>query len=146
MNQEQLIANLQRTLSNLQVLYVKLHNYHWNVKGKQFFGLHELTEGYYNYMAEQYDAIAERILQLGKKPLVTMKDYLENATLDESVKTDFTAEEVIDGLLADFDVLLKDFKEISGAAAELNDTTTANLADGNVEWLEKAIWMLKASK
>ncbi|WP_456407756.1 Dps family protein [Caldithrix abyssi] len=146
MNQEQLIGNLQRTLSNLQVLYVKLHNYHWNVKGKQFFGLHELTEGYYNYMTEQYDAIAERILQLGKKPLVTMKDYLEKATLDESAKTDFTAEEVIDGLLADFDVLLKDFKEISSAAAELNDTTTANLADGNVEWLEKAIWMLKASK
>ncbi|APF17160.1 Ferritin Dps family protein [Caldithrix abyssi DSM 13497] len=146
MNQELLIANLQRTLSNLQVLYVKLHNYHWNVKGKQFFGLHELTEGYYNYMTEQYDAIAERILQLGKKPLVTMKDYLEKATLDESAKTDFTAEEVIDGLLADFDVLLKDFKEISSAAAELNDTTTANLADGNVEWLEKAIWMLKASK
>lgn len=146
MQQKQLINKLNQNLSNLQVLYVKMHNFHWNVKGKQFFSIHELTESYYNFLAEQYDAVAERTLQLGAKPLVTLSEYLGNATIHENSKTEFTAEEVINGLLEDFSVLLKEFKEISEMASGLNDTTTANLADTNVEWLEKAIWMLKANQ
>ncbi len=146
MSQLNLVKVLNRNLANLQVLYVKLHNYHWNVQGKQFFSLHEVTEQYYNYITEQYDAVAERILQMGAKPLVTMKDYLQNATIMETSQDAFTSEQVIDGLLADFELLLNEYKEISQMAGELNDSTTVTLADGNIEWLEKAIWMLKASK
>lgn len=141
-----LISNLKRNVANLQLMYVKLHNYHWNVKGKQFFSLHGLTERYYDYITEQYDAVAERLLQLGEKPPVTMKAYLENATLQENSQTDFSAEQVVDGLIADFDVLLGEFREMSQLAGEAGDSTTVNLADGNIEWLEKAIWMLKANQ
>jgi len=143
---QQLTQLMNRNLANLQVLYVKLHNYHWNVKGKQFFAIHEATEGYYNHVAEQYDAIAERLLQLNEKPLVTMKDYLSVATISESTENDFTPEQVIDHLLADFSALLKDYKEIAEAADSIGDRTTANMADENIEWLEKVIWMLNASK
>ncbi len=141
-----LIELMNRNLANLQVLYVKLHNYHWNVKGRQFFAIHEVTEKYYNYITEQYDAVAERLLQLGQKPLTTMKDYLTSATIKESDQTEFTTEQVIENLIADFSQLLEDFKEISSLAGENNDSTTVNLADSNIEWLEKAIWMLQASK
>lgn len=145
MNQK-LVSNLKRNVANLHLMYVKLHNYHWNVKGKQFFSLHELTERYYDFIAEQYDAVAERLLQLGEKPPVTMKAYLENATLQENSQTDFSAEQVVGGLVSDFDALLGEFREISQLAGEAGDSTTVNLVDGNIEWLEKAIWMLKANQ
>ena len=71
MDSNQLVELLNKNLANMQVLYVKLHNYHWNVKGINFKPIHEMTEAYYNYFAEQYDEVAERIVQLGGKPLVT---------------------------------------------------------------------------
>ncbi len=146
MEHKQLIDKLNTNVANLQVLYVKLHNYHWNVRGAQFFSIHQVTESYYDYMAEQYDAIAERILQLGAKPLTTLKEYLDNATLQEEQGKDFEPPYILDRLIEDFNQLKKDFKEISDLANEINDQTTVAMADENVAWLEKAIWMLNASK
>ena len=146
MERKQLIDKLNTNVANLQVLYVKLHNYHWNVRGAQFFSIHQVTESYYDYMAEQYDAIAERILQLGAKPLTTLKEYLDNATLQEEQGKDFEPPYILDRLIEDFNQLKKDFKEISDLANEINDQTTVAMADENVAWLEKAIWMLNASK
>ncbi len=146
MERKQLIDKLNTNVANLQVLYVKLHNYHWNVRGAQFFSIHQVTESYYDYMAEQYDAIAERILQLGAKPLTTLKEYLDNATLQEEQGKDFDPPYILDRLIEDFNQLKKDFKEISDLANEINDQTTVAMADENVAWLEKAIWMLNASK
>ena len=146
MEHKQLIDKLNTNVANLQVLYVKLHNYHWNVRGAQFFSIHQVTESYYDYIAEQYDAIAERILQLGAKPLTTLKEYLDNATLQEEQGKDFEPPYILDRLIEDFNQLKKDFKEISDLANEINDQTTVAMADENVAWLEKAIWMLNASK
>lgn len=146
MEHKQLIDKLNTNVANLQVLYVKLHNYHWNVRGAQFFSIHQVTESYYDYIAEQYDAIAERILQLGAKPLTTLKEYLDNATLQEEQGKDFDPPYILDRLIEDFNQLKKDFKEISDLANEINDQTTVAMADENVAWLEKAIWMLNASK
>ena len=78
MKNDKLVNQLNQNLADVQVLYVKLHNYHWNVKGAHFFGIHNVTEGYYDYFAKQYDDIAEWILQIGSKPLTTMKEYLVN--------------------------------------------------------------------
>ncbi len=146
MANKSLIEQLNRNVANLQLLYVKLHNYHWNVKGPQFFSIHQVTESYYEYITEQYDAVAERILQLGAKPLATMKEYLQTATLNEETGNSFEPAFILDHLIADFEQLRNDFVEISKLANELNDVTTAALADENVAWFEKAIWMLKSSK
>lgn len=140
-----LIDKLNKTLSDIQVVYVKLHNYHWNVQGPHFFNIHNLTEEYYEYFAEQYDEIAERVLQLGGTPFSRMKDYLEHATVKEDSNTVFTAQPVLQNLLNDFGYLQQEFKKLSVQAAETGDTTTGNLADDNVQWLEKAMWMLSAS-
>lgn len=145
MKSNKIIGMLNKNLANLQVLYVKLHNYHWNVKGMNFKQVHELTEAYYNYFAEQYDEVAERIVQLGGKPFATLQDYLVNASLKEESKKTFEVKYVLKSLLPDFEKLNKDFKEISKDAAETGDMPTAGLADANVSWLEKQIWMIKAS-
>ncbi len=140
------VNKLNQTVANLHVLYVKLHNYHWNVKGEQFFNIHKVTEDYYNYVAEQYDELAERILQLGGKPYSTVKEYLENATIRDEEKKYFTAREVLEGLENDFRQLLGDFQEISRLAGEAGDVPTANIADENIQWLEKVLWMINATR
>lgn len=140
------VNKLNQTVANLHVLYVKLHNYHWNVKGEQFFNIHKVTEDYYNYVAEQYDELAERILQLGGKPYSTVKEYLENATIRDEEKKYFTAREVLEGLENDFRQLLGDFQEISRLAGEAGDVPTANIADENIQWLEKVLWMISATR
>lgn len=140
-----IIDLLNKNLANLQVLYVKLHNYHWNIKGITFKSIHEMTEVYYNYFAEQYDEVAERIVQLGGKPLSTLKDYIHNASINEETKNDFNNKFVLGSVLADFEKLHAQFKDISKIAGENNDSTTVNIADENIAWLEKQIWMIKAS-
>jgi starvation-inducible DNA-binding protein len=145
MKSNKLIEMLNRNLSNLQVLYVKLHNYHWNVKGMNFKPIHEMTEAYYDYFAEQYDEVAERIVQLGGKPFATLQDYLKNASVKEENKNVFDAKEVLNSVLADFEILNKEFKEISEVAGDSGDIPTANIADDNVAWLEKESWMIRAS-
>lgn len=145
MKSNKLIEMLNRNLSNLQVLYVKLHNYHWNVTGMNFKPIHEMTEAYYDYFAEQYDEVAERIVQLGGKPFATLQDYIKNASVKEENKYVFDAKEVLNSVLADFEFLNKEFKEISEVAGDSGDVPTANIADDNVAWLEKESWMIRAS-
>jgi starvation-inducible DNA-binding protein len=145
MKSNKLVELLNKNLANLQVLYVKLHNFHWNVKGMNFKPVHEMTETYYDYFAEQYDEVAERIVQLDGKPFATLQDYLKNASLKEEIKKTFELKYVLRSLLSDFEQLNKEFKEISKAAGDAGDVPTANIADDNVAWLEKQIWMIKAS-
>jgi len=145
MKSNKLIELLNKNLANLQVLYVKLHNYHWNVKGMNFKSIHEMTETYYDYFAEQYDEAAERVVQLGGKPLTTLQDYLNNASLNEESENEFDVKIVLNSVLADFEYLNKEFKVISKTANEMIDMTTASYADNNVAWLEKQIWMINAS-
>ncbi|MBN1302144.1 MAG: DNA starvation/stationary phase protection protein [Melioribacteraceae bacterium] len=145
MKNHKLIGLLNNNIANLQVLYVKLHNYHWNVKGINFMSVHELTEKYYDYFAEQYDEVAERVVQLGAKPLSSLQEYLKNARIQEEKGNVFDSKTVIESVLADFEMLNKDYKEIAQTAGEIDDAPTSALAEGNIAWLEKQIWMLKVS-
>lgn len=65
---ENLINNLNIYLSDLNVFYRKLQNYHWNIKGKSFFVVHAKLEEYYNEINEQIDEVAEHILAIGGIP------------------------------------------------------------------------------
>lgn len=134
--------NLTTIMSNAHVLYTKLHNYHWNVKGLEFYKIHEKTEELYNHFALLYDDIAERLLQIGETPVVTLKQILEMSTLKEEDKTSFDSPYVIKNILADFETLRVDFLNLSKLAQE--DATTQAYADEQVAFLEKEIWMLKA--
>ncbi len=145
MANSELVKKLNVNLSNLQLFYVKLHNYHWNVQGMNFKPLHEMTEAYYDYFAEQYDEVAERIVQLGGKPFGSLKEYLENATLEEVMDKTFDAKTVLSGVSKDFAALLAEFKDLRKAADEADDPTTVALAEDNIAWLEKESWMVNVS-
>ncbi|NLT51356.1 MAG: DNA starvation/stationary phase protection protein [Ignavibacteria bacterium] len=139
-----LINLLNKNLADLQILYVKLHNYHWNVKGSMFKPVHEQTEAYYDYIAEQFDKVAERIIQIGGKPSATLQEYLKKSTLKEESENSFDGKYVLSSVLSDFEFLNIQYKEISSLAGEGNDIPTSNIADDNIAWLEKEIWMIRA--
>ncbi|KAF6610761.1 DNA starvation/stationary phase protection protein, partial [Paenibacillus sp. EKM208P] len=64
---------LNRQVANLNVLYVKIHNYHWYVKGSSFYTLHVKFEELYNEVTLKMDEIAERLLALKGSPSATLK-------------------------------------------------------------------------
>lgn len=125
------------------VFYMKLHNLHWNVKGLLFKPIHAATEEIYDEFAEIFDTTAERIIQLGAKPFVTLESALKASKIKEDSKTSFKGEEVLKIVLKDCEYFLDSFKKLSKAAEKAGDSTSTDYANGVIAKFEKDIWMLK---
>lgn len=139
---ENLVKNLNCLLSDLNVFYRKLQNYHWNVKGKDFFTMHTKLEEYYDEINEQIDEIAEHILMLNNEPLGTMKDYLDNTCITEAKNEKIDECEVIKNIIADYGTLLKKVTEIKEEADNQKDYGTSSLMDNYISLYMKNLWML----
>lgn len=134
---------LNEQVANLNVLYVKLHNYHWYVKGGNFFILHAKFEEFYNEVTEQMDAIAERMLTLKWNPAATLKSYLDIATIQEaSGKEEPTT--MVQNLVEDFATLSESYQEGIDLAEKAGDVVTGDLLTGFKGNLEKHMWMLRS--
>lgn len=138
------VKKVNEYLSNLAVLNVKLHNIHWNVEGKQFVRVHNFTEEIYDAMFEKYDEIAEMLKMKEEKPLVTMKDYLENASVEESDKDVFSVQESLEMLKKDLELMKKLATEIRNEADEENDFETVAIFEDHVAFYSLNIWFTKA--
>lgn len=125
------------------VFYMKLHNLHWNIEGSMFKPIHEMTEGIYDNFADVFDDTAERVIQLGDKPVVTLAEALKVAKIKEESATKFDAKQVLKAVLGDFEYFAKAFKELSNLADDSGDKVTADYANAQLAALEKEIWMLK---
>ncbi|ERJ13108.1 Dps family protein [Haloplasma contractile] len=143
-NKTELTKLLNKEVANFGVLYTKLHNFHWYVKGKLFFQLHQKFEELYDETTGHFDEIAERILMLDEQPVATLKDFLELATIEEAKGTE-TTEEMIDSLLSDFEQLNNELGEGIEISEGLSDDVTADLLTGIRASLQKHIWMLKST-
>ena len=135
--------HLNRQIANWSVLYIKLHNYHWYVKGSQFFTLHAKFQEFYEEAALHVDEIAERLLAVKGRPLAKMSDYLDNASVKEASGSE-TAEEMVDQLIRDFTTVIGELKEGMEAAQTAGDETTADMLLAIHTSLEKHVWMLSA--
>lgn len=140
---QQLVNHLNRQLSNVNVLYVKLQNYHWYVKGENFFDLHSKFQELYEQLPEAIDEIAERILTIGGNPTGTLKSFVETASLEEARGGEDAAEMVA--------VLEEDYRKLAGEMIEgvklaesSNDVVTADLYTGLAASFEKTVWMLNS--
>lgn len=143
MGQVQVSDVLNKQIANWSVLFVKLHNYHWYVKGPQFFTLHDKFEQLYNEAALHIDELAERLLALGGTPVATMKEYIEVASIKEATGSE-AAEEMVDSIVTDFDTLISELKEGMEAAEQVGDETTADMLLAIHQSLEKHNWMLRS--
>jgi len=145
MSNDTLITFLNALVADHLILVMKLHNYHWNVRGSRFHSIHLLTEKYYDYFFKSYDELAERILQLGGSPLVTVKGSLAAARVKEAEETSFTELQVLEAVREDFQFLRSTGLEAADLAAEAGDGITEGMLFGFVAWLEKELWMLRAT-
>ena len=134
---------LNKQVASWTVLYVKLHNYHWYVKGSQFFTLHLKFEELYNEAALHVDELAERLLALGGKPIATMKGCLELSQIAEAAGAE-SAEQMVASISADFTSLIGDLKKGMDLADSMGDETTADILLAIHSGLEKHVWMLQS--
>ena len=139
----ELQLQLNQLVASWSVLYTKLHNFHWYVKGPSFFTLHEKFEELYNEASSHLDDIAERILALGGQPVATLKEHLEISEIKE-VSGSETAEQMVKILIQDVEIMMKNLKKGMSEAANENDDMTEDLLNSINQSLEKHVWMLKA--
>lgn len=139
---ENIIKDLNNFLSDLNVFYRKLQNYHWNIVGKDFFIIHAKLEEYYDEVNTQIDEIAEHILMLNGEPLGTMKDYLERTCIAEAKNEKVQDYVVFENIIADYEILLKKVVEIKKQSDEQNEYATSSLMDNYISTYTKILWML----
>ncbi|WP_142303777.1 Dps family protein, partial [Neobacillus soli] len=124
--ENQLVSVLNKQIANWSVLYMKLHNYHWFVKGGQFFTLHIKFEDFYNEAGLHVDELAERLLAIGGKPVATMKECLEISSINEATGNE-SAEVMVESVINDFSIIIGELKEGMSFASEINDETTGDM-------------------
>ena len=139
------VTQLNQIQADAHALFIKFHDYHWNVKGIQFFSVHEYTEKAYEDMAEIFDDVAERAIQLGGKAVTKPEELnkLSHPKIDN--KGSYTPTEVLNGILGEYEHLLGEFKKLEEVADKAKDSTTVAMAQDKIAKYEKAIWMLKAT-
>ena len=139
-----IVDALQVVLANQHVLYQKLRNYHWNVKGKHFMALHELFEQHYDELSKDIDEIAERIRSLGHYTNGTIAEYIKTATLKEGAAgiTDETV--MVKDLLKDYEHMISHMRGVSDVCAGNNDKGSEDIMVGLLQKLEKQSWMLRS--
>ena len=139
-----LVSNLNQLLADLNVLYRKVQNYHWNIKGKEFFQLHAKLEEYYDYINEQVDEVAEKILMIGGQPLGRLKDYLEISKIQEAENVKIS--DVLDSIEKDFKYIKDEILALKVEADNENNYEISALADELASGYSKAIWMISQAR
>lgn len=138
-------AILDHVLGNIHTLHVKLHQYHWYVKGPHFYTLHEKFEELYNANEEWFDTIAERLLASGHKPASTTKEFLEYSLLKEDPADKYlSGEEMVDKIIDDYRTTRDFVIRAIDLAGEENDMPLEDTLIGYKDHIDKTIWMLQA--
>ncbi|PRY72427.1 Dps family protein [Halomonas ventosae] len=139
----QLAEKLNELLANYQIFYMNVRGYHWNVKGRQFFQLHEKFEEFYTDLLTKVDEVAERILTLGHQPVHAYSDYVKLSRIQED-KNVHDGEACVRGVLQGYQTLIELQRELLSLASDADDEGTAAQAGDYIREQEKTVWMLGA--
>ena len=140
---EPVARELNTLLADYHLYYQKLRNFHWNVRGRSFFDLHEKFESLYGDAREKIDAVAERILTLRFRPMSTFSAYLEASSLDESEST-LEDVDMVSEILKAHGIILRQMSAVARTADEAGDEGTVDLIGAYIREMEKSSWMLEA--
>lgn len=140
---KELTGQLNTLIADFTVFYQKLRHYHWNVKGEEFFKLHEKFEEIYSEVGDIIDELAERVVGLEAVPIHTLGHMLEETSLSEDVEIPAKKEMVV-RIVKDVKSLNKTLLAAIKVAEASGDRTTTNLLDDIHDGLEAHLWMLKA--
>jgi len=139
----EIAAGLSRLLADSYTLYLKTHNYHWNVTGPQFNTLHQMFEMQYTELATAVDEIAERIRSLGVRAPGSYSEFAALTTIEEGTGEE-SAEEMTRQLVLGQEAVARTAREAFGAAEKANDQPTADLLTQRMQIHEKTAWMLRS--
>jgi starvation-inducible DNA-binding protein len=143
MKNNPVVEQLHQLQADATVFQQKMRHFHWNVKGHDFFTLHEKFEELYTRWQTLIDDLAERVLQLGGVPTGTLAANLEKSKVKETSDIP-DAIGMVKQTLADLRSQLGAFKQAIAAAEKADDRTTANMLDDIADETGKTIWMLEA--
>jgi starvation-inducible DNA-binding protein len=138
------IANgLSRLLADTYSLYLKTHNFHWNVKGPMFQTLHLMFEAQYNELALAVDLVAERIRALGFPAPGTYSEYAKLSSIPETAGVP-KAEDMIKLLVEGQEAVVRTARSIFPLLDAVHDEPTADLLTQRMQVHEKTAWMLRS--
>jgi starvation-inducible DNA-binding protein len=134
---------LSRLLADTYTLYLKTHNFHWNVKGPMFQTLHLMFETQYNELALAVDLVAERIRALGHPAPGSYADFSKLSSIKEATGVP-TATRMIADLVAGQEAVARTARSVFPLAEKANDQPTADLLTQRMQVHEKTAWMLRS--
>ena len=134
---------LARLLADTYTLYLKTHNFHWNVTGPMFQTLHLMFETQYNELWLAIDLIAERIRALGYPAPGTYAEYAKLSSIKESAGVP-KAEEMIGLLVEGQEAVVRTARSVFPVVDKVNDAPTADLLTQRMQIHEKSAWMLRS--
>jgi starvation-inducible DNA-binding protein len=142
-DRNEIAAGLSRLLADTYTLYVKTHNFHWNVTGSLFNTLHQMFEQQYTELATAVDEIAERIRALGFPAPGSYAQFSSLTSIQEETGVP-SAEEMIRQLAKDQEIVARTAREVFPVADAANDEPTADLLTQRMQVHEKTAWMLRS--
>lgn len=136
-------AGLGRMLADTYSLYLKTHNFHWNVTGPMFQTLHLMFETQYNELWLATDLIAERIRSLGHFAPATYSEFGKLSTIKEPVGVP-KARDMIKQLVEGHEAVTRTARSLFPAAEKAGDEASADLLTQRIQLHEKTAWMLRS--
>jgi len=142
-DREAIGQGLSRILADTYTLYLKTHNFHWNVTGPMFETLHLMFERQYNELALAVDLIAERIRALGIAAPGSYAAFAKLTTIQEETGVP-DANAMIQQLLQGQEAVIRTARAVFPVAEKAGDQPTADLLTQRMQVHEKAAWMLRS--
>jgi starvation-inducible DNA-binding protein len=140
---EEIAQGLSRMLADTYTLYLKSHNFHWNVTGPMFQTLHLMFEQHYNELWMAVDLVAERIRALGFPSPATYKQFAALSTIKEDDGVP-VALEMVRKLVDGHETVARTAREVFKVAEAANDQPTCDLLTQRMQVHEKTAWMLRS--
>jgi starvation-inducible DNA-binding protein len=134
---------LSKVLADTYTLYLKTHNYHWNVTGPMFQTLHLMFETHYNELWIAVDLIAERIRALGFPAPGTYAEFTRLASIKEEPGVP-PAEEMIRKIVQGHEAVVRISRSVFAIADKSSDQPTLDLLTQRMQVHEKTAWMLRS--
>ncbi len=142
---KELVSKMNAYIANVGVEFVKLHNLHWNIVGKQFKSVHEYLEVLYDAMAEELDSVAEILKMNGEMPLASLASYLEVASIKELESVDISVNDALQIVLADMKELRSQVLDIRALASEEDQFAVSNAMEDAAGQYDKNIWFIEST-
>jgi starvation-inducible DNA-binding protein len=142
-NRKEIAQGLSRFLANTYTVYLKTHQYHWNVTGPMFQTLHVMFEEQYNELWLAIDEIAERIRTLGEYAPGTYHEFSQLSEIEEEQNV-VSAEEMIRSLVGGHESVIRSARELFPLAEDANDQVSLDLLTQRLQVHEKTAWMLRS--